>query len=109
MSSVLPKHGPKPLQFDPSAIITRGQTDRHRRRPSSVFRGKNRFCVLLTQRASPLAPDSAHFRGAGTHHAFTDGCGGGKITRFTLGRTDNKGGVFPVWKLPVFYGIGIAY
>ena len=22
---------------------------------------------------------------------------------------DNKGGVFPVWKLPVFYGIGIAY
>ena len=41
--------------------------------------------------------------------AHIHGCGGGKITRFTLGRTDNKGGVFPVWKLPVFYGIGIAY
>ena len=65
MSSVMPKHRPKTLQFDLSAVITRlmwaGAADRQR---TTLFRfqGQKPFCVLLTQRASPLQTDSAHFR-----------------------------------------------
>ena len=58
MSSVMPKHRPKTLQFDPSAIITRPNDNPL---PCIQFQGQKPFCVLLTQRAS-LASDSAHFR-----------------------------------------------
>ena len=68
MSSVMPKHRPKTLQFDPRSVITRLMFDVGRRcrqttrQPLFRFQGQKPFCVLLTQRASPLQTDSAHFR-----------------------------------------------
>ena len=64
----MPNPQPKPLQFDPSAIITQ-RADRQAEEPTALFfrfQGQKPFCVLLTQRASPLHSDSAHFR-AGWH------------------------------------------